>query len=97
MHDWPLPPLSSLPFFLAATNTGPGREGHTHVNITRIIEAVIIAAVAGGVAVYASQQVLASRLDSMEKSFLKLETHVEEKFDQIQQDFYVPKHSQGKR
>ena len=62
--------------FLAMTQTG----GRPHLNFSRIIEAVIIAIVAGGLSAYITVQ----------KIELKL-TYLEQKVDKIYTDVYAPK------
>lgn len=69
-----------VPFICAAGSQQP------HWNIQRIVEAVIIAAIAGGMSVWATQQVLTERISGMERSLTK----VEKKVDQMQRDLYRP-------
>ena len=62
--------------FLAMTQTG----GRPQLNFSRIVEAVIIAIVAGGLSAYITVQ----------KIELKL-TYLEQKVDKIYTDVYAPK------
>ena len=62
--------------FVAMTQRG----GSAHLNFSRIVEAVIIAIVAGGLSAYITVQ----------KIELKL-TYLEQKVDKIYTDVYAPK------
>lgn len=69
-----------IPFVCAAGAQQP------HWNIQRIIEAVIIAAIAGGMSTWATQQVLTERINTLQTSVSKVEAQV----DQIRRDLYRP-------
>jgi hypothetical protein len=73
-------PTSWIPFMLTAGGQS------THLNIQRIFEAVLIAAVAGGVATWGTQQVLVYRIGSLEQSVLEVKREVGE----IRRDIYRP-------
>jgi len=65
--------LEYIPFFAMTT-------GRPHLNFSRIVEAVIIAIVAGGLSAYITVQ----------KIELKL-TYLEQKVDKIYTDVYAPR------
>lgn len=69
-----------IPFTLAEGQAQP------KMNIQRIIEALLIAAITAGVAMYASMQVLDTRLQNMQNDVQRLEQSVKE----MQRDLYRP-------
>lgn len=74
------PNSSWIPFTLQAGQEQP------KMNIQRIIEALLIAAITGGVAMYATVQVLDTRLENMQRDVQRLEQSV----NRMQDDFYKP-------
>lgn len=76
IENWP----QFIPF-LATTG------GRSKLNATRIIEALIIAAVAGAVSAWANQQVMLERMASLSKDIKRLETMVHE----MRGDIYAPR------
>jgi len=75
-YDW----MQWIPFVLSAGENGP------KLSLTRIIESIVIAVVCGGVAVYAAQQVIESRLDGIEKQQSMLRSDIHE----LRRDLYIP-------
>jgi len=74
------PMVWSIPFFL-----GTASQEHK-LNITRVVEALIIAGVAGGVSVYSAQQVTAEKMNSLSSAIERIEANQL----QIQRDMYKP-------
>ena len=74
--DW----LRLIPFLIVAGEAGP------RLSITRIVESIVIAAVCGAVSVYAAQQVIETRLNSIEQSQQQLRAEIHE----MRRDLYVP-------
>lgn len=65
---------------------------------TRLVETVLMSAVAGGFAMYVSVEVVKTELNSVKSSIVKLDEKVEVKFDQldnkiekVRSDLYVPR------
>lgn len=71
--------------FLMTAGTEP------KLGLQRILEALIIAAVAGGVSVYASTKVMTEQINSLKETTQELKGAVRE----IQRDLYVPKVSRN--
>ena len=76
----------ALPFCVVGT------AGASGMSVTRITEALIIAACSGGIVVYSAQMVLGEKLVAMERSIEHLQTTVE----QMQRDIYMPKFEKTK-
>ncbi len=72
-------PSNWLPFFLTA--------GSSRLNVQRIIEAVIIAGISGGVTMYGAQKMLVTRLENMDRNIMRLEKRQERMFN----DLYRPR------
>jgi len=70
--DWINHVLGSTPFFLLI-------DGKPKFNTTRIVEAIVIAAIVGGIASYTTLNVISWRLETLER-----------KVDKIYQDIYKP-------
>lgn len=65
---------------------------------TRLVETVLMSAVAGGFAMYVSVEVVKTELNSVKSGIVKLDEKVEVKFDQLDNkiekvrgDLYVPR------
>ena len=56
------------------------------MNLQRILEALIIAGITAAVVMYASIQVLGTRIDNMQKDVQRIEQSV----NRINNDFYTP-------
>ncbi len=74
-------PSNWLPFVLSAGAAGQ------KLNVQRIIEAIIIAMVTGGVTMYGAQQMVVAKLDALDRNLAKLEMRQE----QIFRDLYRPR------
>ena len=73
VHNW-------IPFTLSEGQAQP------KMNIQRLIEALLIAAITGGIAMFATVQVLDTRLQNMQRDMQRLEQSV----NRINNDFYQP-------
>lgn len=78
--------LKMLPFI--ASTAGGGID----IRVGRIIEGIVIAAIAASIALYAAVQVLDARLVSLEVAVEKVET----KIDKMRDDIYRPIIGSGK-
>lgn len=65
--------IDYIPFMAMTT-------GRTHLNVSRIVEAVIIAIIAGGLSAYITVQKIETKL-----------AYIEQKVDKIYSDVYMPK------
>ncbi len=74
-------PSNWVPFVMSA---GASSE---RLNVQRIIEAIIIALVTGGVTMYGAQQMVVAKLENLDENLAKLERRQE----QIFQDLYRPR------
>lgn len=74
----------SLPFTMEATAAHPGE--HPKVNTTRVLEALIIAALTSLVVYITSIPKLETKIDSLSNTV----TEVKSEIKQIRQDFYIP-------
>lgn len=73
--------LESVPFLIAITENNAQA---VRINLTRVLEALIIAAASGLVTLYAGAQVLENRLGSLERNF----DRVQDKLERLQQEIY---------
>lgn len=71
--------LHFIPFLLSTSQASASK-----LNVQRIVEALIIAAITGGVALYAGSAVLESRLNALERNIEKLDG----KMDRLQIQVY---------
>lgn len=78
---WHEPTTWAFPFFL-----GVQSQGEHKLNVTRIIEALIIAAVAGGVSMYASQAVMTAEMETVKAAVERIENNQKE----MRRDLYRP-------
>lgn len=69
--------------FMASAALPPGGKW----NGQRIVEALIIAGITGGVATYSTQQVMQEKMATLTKEVREVKAEVY----QIRQDFYVPR------
>ncbi len=69
-----------LPFFLTAG------QSQSKMNVARIIEALIIAAITAGIVLYGTVQVIGAEMKAMQKDIQRVERSVGE----IKRDFYKP-------
>lgn len=76
-----LPDMSNfIPFLLSAGMKQP------HWNLQRVIEALLIGAITGGIAMWGTQQVIATQMQALEKQVIEVKTELRE----IRSDIYRP-------
>lgn len=76
MADWKQSVIEHTPFLIAATRGGG--EMVNKLNLTRVLESLIIAGITGGIVMYGVQQKLDAQMAEMRVQMVELKTRLSE-------------------